>query len=157
MEHCFGKWIGALALVASLHASPINAQPPPPWSCKILYTYDAAGNRIHREWYCWTGHTPTGQQGGEDAVASEPRSAMEENRLTVLPNPANQLLTVKLKEAVTTGTMEITDAKGQVIQTRPVEGMQMDLDISALSNGAYYVRLVGDQEMLVAVFMVDHE
>lgn len=82
---------------------------------------------------------------------------MQENRLTVLPNPANQLLTVKLKEAVTTGTMEITDAKGQVIQTKPVEGMQMDLDISALSNGAYYVRLVGDHEMLVAVFIVEHQ
>ena len=157
MEHCFGKWIGALALVASLQATTLSAQPPPPWSCKILYTYDAAGNRIHREWYCWTGHTPTSQPGGEEEVTSEPRSTMEENRLTVLPNPANQLVTVKLKEAVTTGTMEITDAKGQVIQTRPVEGMQMDLDISALSNGAYYVRLVGDHEMLVAVFMVDHQ
>jgi len=79
------------------------------------------------------------------------------DQLGLWPNPASSILNVRVPKQIESGTLEVTDAIGRVLQTHPVESLEVGVNVSALSNGAYHVRLVGDQEMLVAVFMVEHQ
>lgn len=84
---------------------------------------------------------------GEDVSVKVPA-----NRLSLMPNPANDLLLVSLENALTeTAVVEVLDLAGRVLLRETLAPGQTEnsLNISQLSAGSYWVRVLG-QPMLVA-------
>jgi hypothetical protein len=61
----------------------------------------------------------------------------------VYPNPVGNTLTVELNNG-SNKVIEITDMSGRLILSRSGNGEAMDLDVTRLANGVYYVKLRSD-------------
>lgn len=151
-----GTRFGWLAVLASvLLAADTFGQ----WHCSIRYQYDNAGNRTHRDWYCWSGG-PWDFGGGDTTNTDDERMAMEgplaANTVMAVPSPADDQVSVILKDAVESGMLEIWDARGQVVLTERMAGNQLTLATGALSNGAYFACVIVGNEMLKVSFTVQH-
>ncbi|HEX2617987.1 MAG TPA: T9SS type A sorting domain-containing protein, partial [Flavobacteriales bacterium] len=72
--------------------------------------------------------------------------------LSVWPNPATDRLTIALP-STNARTAEVLDASGRVVLTSPVRVTNNTLDVSALSSGAYTVRLTGGEGVRTARFV----
>lgn len=59
------------------------------------------------------------------------------------PNPAENSLTVSLKEQTGT-TIELLNANGQLLYSDQISNLTYQLDVSQLSSGMYFIKLVGD-------------
>lgn len=131
--------------------------PEPDYGCKIRYSYDAAGNRTRREWYCWGNEVGGGGDGRSQQASPESQEGpLAANDLTTIPNPASDRLHVELKLPVEDGLLELTSIEGQVVQFMRMVGTQAEFDVSTLSAGAYFVRLTVGNERLMTTFTVDH-
>lgn len=65
----------------------------------------------------------------------------ETAEVKVFPNPANSVLNVTTGNA---NTLEIVNFIGQVVYTQPVNADQVQINVSDLSSGVYFVRLKGE-------------
>lgn len=73
--------------------------------------------------------------------------------LRVGPNPTDGLLQLLWEEPFT-GSVEVTDAMGRVLSAYPVRGEKnLQIDISDLDGGEYYLTSRNDQERIVARFV----
>lgn len=134
---------------------PAQVPPEPDNGCKIRYSYDAAGNRTKREWYCWGDEMGGGSDDRSQQAAPEAQEGpLAANGLTTLPNPASDVLRVELKLPVEDGLLELTDIQGQVVQFKRMAGAAVDFDVSQLSAGVYFVRLTVGNERLMTTFTV---
>ncbi|MEO8733288.1 MAG: T9SS type A sorting domain-containing protein, partial [Flavobacteriales bacterium] len=78
-------------------------------------------------------------------------------KLTLLPNPAQDMLTLT---GLPAGNLswEVIDARGERVQfgTGLANGGQWQLRTSSLANGAYALRVVVGQRNLTGRFVVQH-
>jgi len=66
-----------------------------------------------------------------------------DNLVQIFPNPATNFLYLQLENTTSTiSDLSIFDNKGQVVLKT---GLEKEIDISALSNGVYYLKLTSDQ------------
>jgi hypothetical protein len=70
------------------------------------------------------------------------QSLMPEVTVTTFPNPASDVLQVKLSKAVTGGVFEICNVEGKVAGTHTVTGQTASIPVSSLAPGTYYYRLL---------------
>lgn len=89
------------------------------------------------------------EDGSSSARYSEDMEEESVSTMKVFPNPATDQVTVatNLVEGQT-GTVEITDIQGKVVQSMRVNGRTTILDVSGLDNGLYFVQLVVDGELV---------
>lgn len=82
------------------------------------------------------------------------------NQLTVYPNPANNKLNIVLNQANITEhfTVQIIDLNGKVLVIKRLENNDatQQLDISALQNGTYLLRVNNGKEIMHNKFVVIH-
>jgi hypothetical protein len=69
----------------------------------------------------------------------------------VYPNPVGNMLTVELNNS-SAKLIEITDLSGRLILSRSGNGETMDVDVTGLANGVYYVKLCSDD--MIEVFKI---
>ncbi len=67
------------------------------------------------------------------------------------PNPAGNVLTIRSKNG---GTAEIVNALGETVLKANLDGAQNTLDISALANGIYYVKIANTQAQTLKKLVV---
>lgn len=79
----------------------------------------------------------TGQLGVEDVAATA--------KFKVFPNPASSNVTISVTD-VDSYNLNVTDLSGKTVMTRTLSGMENNLDISALSTGAYFFELSSDNK-----------
>ena len=127
------------AFLCTTHAA---AQAYPSEGCSIRYLYDDAGNRTTREWYCW----------GEEERTPEQGRVLEDNSLRAYPNPARDMVTVQLEREVENAQVELMDTQGKVLQNERLSGNTLNMSVSQLSNGLYWIRVLLNGEMLVSEF-----
>jgi Secretion system C-terminal sorting domain len=60
----------------------------------------------------------------------------------IYPNPATELLNVKLPVSSRSAKLRITDAGGKLVAERNVTGLLVQINISALASGIYYMELL---------------
>lgn len=73
------------------------------------------------------------------------------------PNPAQHMLQVTMKEGAKAASVTITDLAGkQMPVTGNVRSDKMQLDISHLSNGLYFIRITEGDRIYVRKFVVNH-
>ena len=83
-------------------------------------------------------------------------SAQEE--LVLFPNPANEALTLNLREAATSNVLvTITDATGRTIQSEVfAPAKQFTITTNTLAGGLYFVRINAGNTILTRPFMVNN-
>lgn len=115
--------------------------------CWIKYSYDAAGNRIERRWWCGDPHV---LEGGPKMMAESSFG------LTLAPNPTRDLLSLTSETEMANATVTITNSEGRAVQTIRMNGKRMELDVSTYDAGAYMLVLRNGQEEYQKRFTVVH-
>lgn len=100
--------------------------------CWIKYSYDAAGNRVKREWWCGTPGEP--DPGGEEKSAKD-------FGFRLAPVPALDELTLTSERVLENAEVQITNAQGRVVLKRTMNGTRTVLNVSLLAAGLYILRL----------------
>jgi hypothetical protein len=92
--------------------------------------------------------------GGVPFVSRDEISSVK-NGLTIYPNPAEEWIVVSLKSLV--NTIEILDVLGRVMlrneasnqQINKLSTQQLKLDVSALPNGIYFIKITDEKGNVV--------
>ena len=85
---------------------------------------------------------------------------IDENELSsamnVFPNPANEKVNITLDEDFGKATLEIVSTSGQLLKTKEVSNtLQIDMDVSDLSQGVYLVKLTADNRVGVTKLTIN--
>ncbi|MFH1003906.1 MAG: T9SS type A sorting domain-containing protein [Bacteroidota bacterium] len=74
----------------------------------------------------------------------------EKNNFIIYPNPATDNLTI---ESPQQAVMEISSIQGQLIKTLATNGNKTSIDISALPNGMYFIKMKTEKGIAVKKFV----
>ena len=124
----------SLSFFISLHSF---SQEIPPGSCGLLMTYDAAGNRIKREYYC--NNSSNRIAAPELAKQQQAASAGFEDVDALYPNPTTGKFYITFSKALDNSTIQILDVTGKIIQQVKGNGTRMEFDLSTQPGGTYFV------------------
>ena len=122
-------------------SSAIYAQSIPSGSCGILYTYDAAGNRIKQEYYC--NNTTSAVSPKNEQVQKAQSTTNSFLKVDALyPNPTTGKFTITFAQPLNNASVIITDAGGSVvIQKTNYIGSNIEMDLSGAAPGVYFIRI----------------
>ena len=127
-------------LIVLFAALGSKAQSIPSGSCGILYTYDAAGNRINQQYYCnntTSAVTPTNELPQKALTTS---SFLKVDAL--YPNPTTGKFTITFAQPLNNANVIITDAGGAVVvQKTGYNGSSIEMDLSGAAVGMYFIRI----------------
>jgi hypothetical protein len=84
-------------------------------------------------------------------------TSLKENLLHIFPNPASQSVTIKLDLKYISGNIEVFDLYGRsVIYPKTFNSNQLNLDISHLANGTYFVKVVDLGGEIITKKLIKH-
>lgn len=115
-----------------LFTNKVQAQIPINQSdCYIKYHYDAAGNRVKREFVCETNVLPQKPEviNSNDIIVED---------ILVYPNPTYEYLFVELPQEVKNGKIIVTDLNGKSIAKYPIS-KSISISTSNLLPGIYMI------------------
>lgn len=138
-----------LAVVLSIVSAAIFAQE----HCRVRYQYNASGDRIQRDWHCWT---PGDEENEPENWEYKRIGVLEATHMQVTPNPANDRFTVVVPGNDANGSFELINALGEVILTQPANGSISSIEVSDLPNGTYFIRYALGQESIISACVVQH-
>ena len=75
-------------------------------------------------------------------LTNNPNAIDEENiaEMTIYPNPANDIVKIELGDSCFDNVMTITDITGKTVMTENVTNDVMEINVSHLSSGLYFVK-----------------
>lgn len=115
---------------------------------KIEYSYSNSGNRTMRKF-----NVNAFRVGNQDSTASsdEFKKIVMREGISVYPNPANEKVTLTFNqfESNDKGSVSIIDAKGNELARNIISQKQTEIDISHLSSGVYYYKVVKNNDVLI--------
>lgn len=76
---------------------------------------------------------------------------LRENTMSLYPNPTSSQLHVTLKESVK-GLVSVKTIQGQEVIQQTINGDNLSLDVSHLSQGMYFMEIVGDDQVITETF-----
>lgn len=113
------------------------SQEIPSGSCGLIMTYDAAGNRIKREYYCNNGSNRIAAP--ELAKQQDAASADFEAVDALYPNPTTGRFFITFSKAIDNAVIQVADVNGKVIQKVKGRGTRLEFDLSNQPGGTYFV------------------
>jgi hypothetical protein len=109
----------------------------PSGSCGLLMTYDGAGNRIKREYYC--NNSSSRIAGNAIALQENAATADFETIDALYPNPTTGKFYITFSKAIDNALIQIADVNGKIIQKIKASGTKLQLDLSNQPGGTYFV------------------
>ena len=79
---------------------------------------------------------------------------VESGTLTLYPNPASSSVTVTVSGMDGEVTLEIVDLNGKCVRTLRTQSGEVTVDLTTLSQGAYFVRVTGERQTAVRKLIV---
>jgi hypothetical protein len=125
----------------------LHAQGLPNNACGIMFTYDATGSLIKREFICNTSgtvmyRTANSTTKGNDSISTGNLSDEKIIKVNALmPNPTTGKFTVTLSSSLKNGKVMLLDANGKIVENRTENGNTLSFDLSSRSSGIYFVRI----------------
>jgi hypothetical protein len=127
-----------ITLITAFIAFTGFAQQIPLNSCGIVCTYDAAGNRLKRVYFCNNGVNPYPTKAKPDKTKiTEDFQPVD----ALYPNPTTGKFSVTFSKALDKAIIHILDESGKIISRVKAKGYKVDFDLSARAAGVYYVRI----------------
>ena len=77
-----------------------------------------------------------------------------EGNLSIYPNPASSVVTIRVSEMLADAAVAIVDLNGRTVKSLALQGNSATFDVSQLAKGAYFVRLTGEQATTVRKLIV---
>lgn len=127
-----------LSLIVLLSALNSMAQQLPIGTCGIVCTYDAAGNRLKRVYFCNNGIDPYPQAAQKDRSAETTEVQLADE---LYPNPTTGKFTIEFSKPLQDAFVSIIDNSGRVLSRIKTSGSMVLFDLSPYAAGMYYVRI----------------
>lgn len=99
-------------------------------NCYIRYQYDAAGNRVKRDFYCY--YDPISSK----SLPLDSTQTIADD-LMVYPNPASTSFTIVLPSGIEQATAVLYNASGQTLHTQAISSSSAVVNTHALPAGVY--------------------
>lgn len=113
------------------------SQEIPSGSCGLLMTYDAAGNRIKREYYCNNG---SGRISNPELTKQQEAASTAFEEVDALyPNPTTGKFYITFSKAIDNAIIQVADLNGKVIQKVKGRGTRLEFDLSNQPGGTYFI------------------
>ncbi len=118
-----------------------------PGECGIMFTYDATGSLVQREFICNNSGTVMNRKASntmnsKDAVSV---SSLPDEKIikvnALMPNPTTGKFTITLSNSLKNGKVMLLDVNGKIIENRIENGYTIAFDIASRSSGTYFVRV----------------
>lgn len=122
------------------------AQEIPSGSCGLLMTYDAAGNRTKRQYYCNNGSNRI--SASELAKLEDAASAGFEEVDALYPNPTTGKLYITFSKAIDDAIIQVLDVNGKVIQQVKGNGTRLEIDLSNQPSGTYFILIKSNGKVI---------
>ena len=76
-------------------------------------------------------------------------ASIEENdsMFSMYPNPANDVLIIETSENMNNAVFTLMDASGKEMQQRFMNGVKLELDLSAIEAGVYFIRIIDGENI----------
>lgn len=119
------------------------AQQLPFGECGIVCTYDAAGNRLRRVYFCNNGVDPY-PVGKQKEQAEEATEKVSEEFLAInalYPNPTTGKFFITFSKELKNARILLTDMNGKIIQQSTGNGYRLSFDLSNVAAGMYMIRV----------------
>lgn len=128
-----------MAIIAIGFGHDVYGQSLPSGTCGIVYTYDAAGNRIKTEFVL--NNTPVQASiPGMDTLAVAKQFTASVIKVDALyPNPTTGRITVRLVRPLRNAVVEIADAAGHTVISATANGLILNYDLSSFAAGIYFL------------------
>lgn len=127
-----------LSVIALLSAFDGMAQQLPLGTCGIVCTYDAAGNRLKRVYFCNNGIDPYPTK----TQKVPPHETTEYQMVDALyPNPTTGKFSVTFSKPLQNANVGIFDNNGKVLARFKGNGNLIQFDLSLYAAGVYYIRV----------------
>jgi hypothetical protein len=123
----------------------LNAQTQ---TCAINFSYDASGNRIKRQYDCWTS-TP----GGGGSTGRLTGTTIQPNTLSIYPNPVEELLSIQLEHPLEKAQIQVLNLKGEIVKQSSITGTRASLEVQDLAKGMYMICIQTASELLTEPFI----
>lgn len=125
---------------------------------QFLFSYDASKIENNYSAKYWD-NTGTAVTSG-DSISYYYHTVMGINDLSsnvstvkIYPNPATDKITIELSEAIKECNLAIIDVEGQQLIIYVVTRQQMQVDISSLPQGLYFIRLTSNKTVITGKFI----
>ena len=79
---------------------------------------------------------------------------VESGTLTLFPNPASSNVTVTVSGFEGEVTVEIVDLNGKRVAEQRTQNSELTIDVTAMAQGAYFVRVTGERQTVVRKLIV---
>ena len=66
----------------------------------------------------------------------------KEETISIYPNPTHETLNIAFGESPSINTVVLYNLIGKVVGTYPVSGNNMNIDLSEMSSGLYFLRFI---------------
>ena len=125
----------------------LKAQGLQPDECGIMFTYDATGSLIQREFICNTSGTVMYRTANSTTKSNDSISTgkLAQDKIikvnALMPNPTTGKFTVTLSSSLKNGKVMLLDANGKIVENRTENGNTLSFDLSSRSSGIYFVRI----------------
>ena len=77
-----------------------------------------------------------------------------DNAISLYPNPASTMVTLRVGEQMVGSTVSIVDVNGREAMSETLASETLTIDLSQLAKGAYFVRVTGEQATVVRKLIV---
>lgn len=115
---------------------------------KVQYAYDANGNRIQRKLIVGPSSMRMTNTTTKDEEETKKTSLQE--GISVYPNPVTDKVVLSIKDFNPSerNMMSLLDSKGNEMLSQKVTQNQSEMDVSKLTSGIYYFKVIKNQQML---------
>lgn len=127
------------------------AQQIPSSGCEIVYTYDAAGNRTERAYYCNGNPTQfitNGLRLKKDSLSDASLSGVHVEAL--YPNPNDGKFSIRLNYELKDADVILWDLSGKQVQRFKANGSKIYFDISNQAVGTYFLSILIDGKKVLS-------
>lgn len=110
------------------------------FSQEAHFTYDAAGNRIRREFISYYRNQPSRRQAG----SRNSNNLLTDKLVRIYPNPTDGLLKIEMMEydSSTPYVIKLLTSSGQQMISRTCSSATTQIDISQRPTGIYFLQIM---------------
>ena len=118
---------------------------------KVVYEYDAAGNRTLRKVITLQNAPPAPPEDSLEVTSYELQVVSDEYfvekidkvEIKIYPNPTTEKVTLEIFswETLQNGNFKLFSLSGQLLQTRPVHSVSTEISLAGLPGGVYILKV----------------
>jgi hypothetical protein len=113
--------------------------------CGIVCTYDAAGNRLKRVYFCNNGIDPYPTKTEKPKTAETQEFQLVD---ALYPNPTTGLFNVTFSKSLNKASVSILDNSGKTLSKFNASGNNVKFDLSPYPAGMYFIKIQEDKRTI---------